>query len=113
MADGREGDELIKILMGSLLLTLAFEETVAYLWGLRGGGLLLCLLVNVMTNPMAVTLHSIFPVWQVTALLEVGVVLAEGACYRFCNQEIRRPWLLALISNGVSFGLGLVFNGFL
>lgn len=87
----------------SLGLTLLIEVPIAYAWGLRGRELVTVLAANVMTNPLAVALH----LWGIPQLpIELGVVLAEGFAYS-CHLE-KRPWRLALVSNALSWGLGLL-----
>lgn len=100
---------LIFSLAISLLLTLVLELSFALLWGVRGRGLMLVLLMNLMTNPAAVLLHFTFvrllgwsALW-VVPLLELAVVIAEGFC---CRGMIRRPWLFALLVNLFSYGTG-------
>ena len=94
---------MIEIFGASLALTLLFELPVAYLWGLRGRQLVTVLVANVMTNPLAVALH----LWGLPQLpIELGVVLAEGLAYSLHFEK--RPWLLALVSNALSWGLGLI-----
>lgn len=93
-----------------LTLTLAFEGVVAFLWGLRQWDLLLFVLVNVLTNPAAVLLHVLFPGWAVAAVLELGVVAAEGVCYVRLGYAVRRPWLFSLCANAFSFCMGLVVD---
>ncbi len=95
----------------SLILTLLIEGIIALLWGLRRRELVLCALVNIMTNPAAVLLHTMFPAWPVTALIELGVFAVEGFCY--ARFPVRRPWGLSLTANAVSFGAGLLINLFL
>ena len=94
---------MAEIFAMSLGLTLLIELPIAYLWGLRKGQLLTVMIANVMTNPLAVALH-------LTGLpqlpIEMGVVLAEGFAYSLHFDK--RPWLLAFLSNGVSWGLGLI-----
>ena len=87
----------------SLGLTLAIELPIACLWGLRGRQLLTVLAANVMTNPLAVALH-LTGIPQLP--IEIGVVLAEGAAYSLHFEK--RPWLLALVSNAISWSLGLL-----
>lgn len=84
-------------------LTLLIELPIAYFWGLRGRELVTVLVANVMTNPLAVALN-LCGIPQVP--IELGVVLAEGLAYRLHFDK--RPWLLALISNAVSWGIGLL-----
>ena len=88
----------------SLGLTVLLEIPVAYLWGLRGRALVTVFAANVMTNPLAVALH-LCGIPQLP--IEIGVVIAEGFAYSLHFD--RRPWLLALSSNALSWGLGLLF----
>ena len=96
---------MIKIFAISLGLTLLIELPVAYLWGLRKRALLTVLAANLMTNPLAVALH----LWGIPQIpIEIGVVLAEGAAYSLHFEK--RPWLLALVSNAISWGIGLMLQ---
>ena len=94
---------MAEIFAWSLGLTLLLEVPIAYAWGLRGRQLLTILAANVMTNPLAVALH-LCGVPQLP--IELGVVLAEGFAYSLHFDK--RPWLLALVSNAFSWGLGLL-----
>ena len=89
----------------SLGLTLLIELPIAYIWGLRGGQLVTVLAANLMTNPLAVALH-LTGIPQVP--IELGVVLAEGFAYSLHFDK--RPWLLALISNALSWGIGFIMQ---
>ena len=99
---------MAEIFMLSLGLTLLLELPIAYLWGLRGRQLLTVAAANVMTNPLAVALY-LYGVPQVP--IELGVVLAEGFAYSLHFD--RRPWRLALVSNGLSWAIGLAIQQFL
>lgn len=94
----------------SLVLTLVFEGIIALVWKLRKWDLLLFVLVNVLTNPAAMLFHALFPGWGVTAVLEVCVVLVEGALYRRLGCGVRRPWFFSLCANGFSFCMGLAVD---
>ena len=96
---------MIEIFAISLGLTLLFELPIAYLWGLRRRALLTVLAANLMTNPLAVALH-LMGIPQIP--IEIGVVLAEGAAYSLHFEK--RPWLLALVSNAISWGIGLMLQ---
>ena len=96
---------MIEIFTMSLGLTLLFELPIAYLWGLRRQALLTVLAANLMTNPLAVALH-LMGIPQIP--IEIGVVLAEGAAYSLHFEK--RPWLLALVSNAISWGIGLMLQ---
>ena len=96
---------MAEIFAMSLGLTLLIELPVAYLWGLRKGQLLTVMVANVMTNPLAVALHLTgFPQLPI----EIGVVIAEGFAYSLHFDK--RPWLLAFLSNAVSWGIGLLMS---
>ena len=108
---------MLKILLVSLALTLLFEELFALLWGLRGRReLTVVALVNVLTNPaVVVSYHTVTGLfgWSagaVTAALECAAVLAEWYWYRACSEQLRRPFLFALLANGLSYGLGCAIN---
>lgn len=96
---------MIEIFALSLGLTLLFELPIAYLWGLRRRELLTVLAANLMTNPLAVALH-LTGIPQIP--IEIGVVLAEGAAYSLHFEK--RPWLLAILSNAISWGIGLMLQ---
>ena len=98
---------MTEIFVMSLGLTLAIELPIAYLWGLRRRQLSTVMVANVMTNPLAVALH-LTGIPQLP--IEIGVVIAEGFAYSLHFD--RRPWLLALVSNAVSWGIGLLLNRF-
>ena len=92
----------------SLGLTLLIEVPIAYGWGLRRGQLVTVFAANLMTNPLAVALH-LTGIPQVP--IELGVVLAEGFAYSLHFDK--HPWLLALVSNAISWGLGAALQFFL
>lgn len=96
---------MIEVFAMSLGLTLLFELPIAYLWGLRKRALLTVLAANLMTNPLAVALH-LMGIPQIP--IEIGVVLAEGAAYSLHFEK--RPWLLAIFSNAISWGIGLILQ---
>ena len=100
----------------SLGLTLVFELAFALLWGLRGRDLLLCALVNLLTNSIVVfcTLcwrhYGPDPAWLPVPFLELLAVLTEGHFYRRDGQRVRRPFLFSLCANAFSYGLGLLLS---
>ena len=102
----------------SLGLTLLFEVPFAALWGLRRRDLSLCVLVNVLTNPIVVlcTLlwRSYIPYSDVlpVAVLEIAAIVTEGLLYRKLGEQIRRPLLFSVCANALSYGLGLLINLF-
>ena len=96
---------MLEIFALCLGLTLAIELPIAYYWGLRRRELVTVLVANVMTNPLAVALH-LCGIPQIP--IELGVVIAEGIAYSLHFEK--RPWRLAIVSNAVSWGIGLILN---
>ena len=108
---------MLASLVMSLALALVLEELFALLWDLRGRRELgTVALVNVLTNPPVVFLHHTavgLLGWNaavVTAVLETAAVLVEWRYYRLCSQQLRRPFLFALLANALSYGTGCVIN---
>lgn len=108
---------MLTVLAVSLALTLLFEELFALLWGLRGRReLTIVALVNVLTNPAVVlSYHTCTGLlgWNaavVTAALEAAAILVEWHFYHICSERLKRPFLFALLANGLSYGLGCVIN---
>lgn len=104
----------------SLGLTLALEVPFACCWGLRDRhNLTVAVLVNVLTNPAVVLLYLLlsartgWPRLAVQLPLEALAVAVEAVCYRECGKDVRRPGLLSLCANGVSYGAGLLLNALL
>ena len=108
---------MLPVLAVSLLLTLVFEEGFALAWGLRGKReLWLVALVNILTNPAVVLLYytAAGPLrWNaipVTIVLEALAILVEWRCYRAFSDQVKRPFLFALLINLFSYGAGCVIN---
>ena len=100
----------------SLGLTLVFEELFALLWGLRGRDLVLCALVNLLTNPPLVFCVLYWrhfgpsPGWLPVPLLEALAVWVEGRFYRRDGERVRRPFLFSLCANAFSYAMGLLIG---
>lgn len=96
---------MLQTFLLSLGLTLLLELPIAYLWGLRGRALVIVFAANLMTNPLAVALH-LAGIPQIP--IEIAVVLAEGWAYRLHFEK--RPVLLAIVSNVLSWGVGILIQ---
>lgn len=103
---------LLPALAVSLVLTLALESLFALIWGVKGRrDWLLLLLVNVVTNPIVVTLHfCLRSAWVVTVVLELSAVLAEWLAYRRWGRTTRPAFLFSLCANCFSYFSGLLIN---
>ena len=99
---------MLNVFALSLGLTLLLELPVAYFWGIRKRQLLTVFAANLMTNPLAVALH-LTGIPQIP--IEIGVVLAEGFAYS--KHFEKRPWLLAVVSNALSWGIGILIQSIL
>lgn len=103
----------------SLGLTLVIECAFAFLCSLRGRDLTLCVLVNVLTNPVVVLCALLWryyvplPEWWPVPLLEAAAVVTEGLIYRDLGEHIRKPLRFSVCANALSYFLGLVINQFL
>lgn len=104
----------------SLLLTLIFEMAVAYLFRISDKkGMLLVVLVNVLTNPVAVFINLCgtgFAWWDKLCQvpIEIVVIIIEAwIYYLFSKKEewnIARPVLLSVCANIFSYGMGCLIE---
>lgn len=105
------GRFLLELFGFSLILTILIEGFIAWLLGMRGRRqLLLVLLVNILTNPAAVLLIWMIGLPQLP--VELCVVAVEFFVYRSFRKGMKmpQPMLLALVCNGISWGLGLLIQ---
>lgn len=103
---------MLSTLALSLGLTLVFEGLFALLWGVKDRrDWLLLLIVNVVTNPIVVSLHRLLGggVW-ITAALEGFAVIAEWLAYRRWGRDTRPAFLFSLCANCFSYFTGVVLN---
>ena len=88
-------------------LTLLIEFPVCYAMGLRKRDQLeLVFLVNLLTNPAAVWLHTSAGIPQIP--VEILVVIIEYYVYHQFRQA--HPLRLSLLANGISWGLGILLQ---
>ena len=103
-------DDLVRLLLLSLALTEITECAFALSLNKRGKALLLCALVNVITNPPVVLLSRLLAGgWMLIAVLELSAVVIEGLLYRYSGLY-RRPFLFSLAANALSFSRGMLMN---
>lgn len=109
----------IKILIVSLSSTIIIELLVAILLKIRNKkDILNIVLVNIMTNPLLVTITLYINIFYglkyrniLIYPLELLVVLTEGRIYKkHLNYKKINPYLLSLILNASSYLIGLVIN---
>ena len=113
--------EYLKVLIYCLAVTLVVEILFALILGLRKKDLLNVLLVNILTNPLMNCIHPLilFEYGKTAQLicfiiLEIVVVLVEGFIYKkYLNYSKINSYILSLILNIASCGLGLLLNYFI
>lgn len=108
---------LIKMFGVSLIFTECIELMTAVCMGIRKAkSLFLVLLVNILTNPMAVFLAwAAREYWSLNGgclkaiiymIIEILVVVTEALVYYYNMKESKHPFLFSLCLNGISFGVG-------
>ena len=112
-------NELPFIMIRCLVLTILFEVVIALGVGVRKKlDLVNIILVNVLTNPIVVTIPVYFNVrYSVEArhisllILEILAVFTEGFIYKkYLNYKKINPFIISLILNGVSYMSGVIIN---
>ena len=111
---------LFTLFILSWILTVVVEGGAARLFfGIEKKEQILLLLVNTVTNPAAVLLSLLLPVYTVIPFnaavlaVEVLVFILEGFLFRKCmiwQEKEYDPWRMALVLNVISFGTGLVVS---
>ena len=106
------------VMLYCLGCTILIEGALAFLWGVRrAADQLIVLLVNVLTNPLLVSLGYLILFRfgktgcdAATAVMEVTVVFVEGWIYKKFLTKQKHPILLSLFLNAGSFLIGLGLN---
>lgn len=106
------------VMLYCLGCTIVIEGTLAFLWGVRkAADQLIVLLVNVLTNPLLVSLGYLvlFRFGRTgyniaTAAMEIAVVFVEGWIYKVFLSRQKHPFLLSLFLNAGSFLIGMGLN---
>lgn len=112
---------LIEMFGVSLLLTLVIELVVAIGFRIPAGkNWLPIVLVNLLTNPAVVFLNWVIGIYEpqlrgigLQIPLEILVVLVEFGIYKSFSRagwKCKSPLCLALVSNGISWLLGVLFS---
>lgn len=110
---------LFKIMIVSLLATLMIEIVVALCLGIRDKkDLINVLIVNVMTNPLVVSIafmvnlrHGLMMKRIAMIILEFLALIGEGFVYkRVLEYKKINGYLVSLILNVTSYLLGIIVN---
>ena len=110
--------DLPKVMLISLTITLVIELSFAFILKYRKKDLVNVLLVNFLTNPLlnsvtvAINYYYGLKARNISLLiLEILVVIIEGFIYhRYLTRRKINGYILSLILNIASYGLGLLVN---
>ncbi len=114
-------EDLPFIMIRCLIITIVIELTVGLLIGVRDKkDLLNIILVNIMTNPVVVSVPVLILLlcgtttrWISLAVLEILTVMAEGLVYfKFFKYKKINGFLVSFILNIASYGIGEILNRF-
>lgn len=112
--------QLPLIMARALILTVLVECLAAWCMGVRSRhDQIVVVLVNLMTNPLLVSLSAAAVVWlgygaklPATIILEAAAVIAEGFVYKNRLEAECDPFLLSIVCNASSFTIGEILNRF-
>ena len=101
-----------------LILTILIEGLIAFILGYRKKDLLNVILVNIVTNPIVVTIpvyfnvkYGVFERNISLIILELLTLFIEGFIYFKCLKRKKiNPFLLSLILNFSSYFIGIFIN---
>lgn len=110
--------DLPKVMVISLTITLVIEVTIALILKYRGKDIVNVILVNILTNPLlnsvivAINYYYGLKARNISLyILEVLIILVEGMIYKkYLNRKKINGYILSLILNIASYGLGLLIN---
>ena len=112
-------NDLPFIMIRALLVTIFVELIVSLIIGIRNKkDLINIVLVNIMTNPLVVSIPVYFNIKYgliyrhvVLFILEILAVLSEGYIYsKYLNFKKINPYILSLILNISSYLIGCIIN---
>lgn len=110
-------NDIFKYMLISLCLTIIIEVTISLILKVRNKkDILLIVLVNLMTNPLVVSisfitniLHGLKMYYIVIVILEILAILIEGLVYKkYLNYKKINPFVLSLILNLISYLSGFI-----
>ena len=114
-------NDLPRIILYSLIITLIIECLIGLILGYRKKDLLNIFLVNVLTNPLLNAIVGSVNYYFglrvrtiVLIILEIIVVIIEGFIYyKYFERRKINPYIVSLILNITSYGLGRIINNFI
>ena len=113
---------MIESLIVSLVLTIIIELSICLILGIRKkSDIYVVLLVNICTNPIVVYIANCLKLLNndllyniIIVILEIMVVIVEFELYkRYLRIYKKSPFILSLVNNTLSFGIGIIINNIL
>lgn len=115
-------NDIPKYLLIALVCTLIIEISIGVLIGIKDKkDIINITLVNILTNPILNSLcymvyfyKGIYYYKISIIFLEIIVFIVEGLIYKkYLNYKKLNPFILSLILNVSSYGIGLIINNFI
>lgn len=114
-------NSIVKSMIICLICTLVIEIIFAVILRVRDKkDLLNIALVNILTNPLVVSISLYIHIYYGNyyyrismIILELLVLFIEGFIYKRVLKKQINPYVLSLILNASSYGLGLIINRFM
>ena len=111
-------NDLPIIMVKCLILTILMEVILAFILGIRKGDTLIVILVNIMTNPLVVSIPIFIMMkygmryrFYALAILEIMAFASEGFVYsKVLDYKKINPYVVSLILNLGSYLIGEVIN---
>lgn len=112
---------IVKSMIICLMCTIVIEVICAVILRVRDKkDIFNIVLVNVLTNPLVVSISLYIHVYYGNyyyrismIILEILVLFIEGFIYKKVLKKEINPYVLSLILNASSYGLGLIINRFM
>lgn len=115
-------NDLPKYIIICLSCTIVIEIVISIILKIRDKkDLINIMLANILTNPIVVTIpfslnifYGIKYYYLSLIILEILTIFVEGLIYKkYLKYHIINPYILSLILNVASYGIGLIINKFI
>ena len=111
-------NSIVRSMIICLICTVVIEVIVALILRVRDKkDLINVVLVNILTNPLVVSISLYVHIcygyryYRLSMIiLEILVLIIEGFIYKKVLKRNINPYLLSLVLNASSYGLGLIIN---
>lgn len=102
----------------SLVLTLIIELSISWILGIRNrNNIIVVICVNICTNPVVVYIANCMLYFEIEVynliimIMELLVVIVEYQMYKkYLTNYQKSPFILSIVNNAISYGLGVLIN---